>query len=61
MLNFAVRCCNFYYLKLIKKNEKKVLDTKCFERLLGKCVKLIKAGIRTYKFVDAEIVVDIES
>lgn len=46
-------------------NEKKkrkpkytVLDTKCFERLLGKCIHLLKAGIRTYKFVDADIVVD---
>lgn len=36
----------------------KVLDTKCFERLLGKCIHLLKAGIRTYKFVDADIIVD---
>lgn len=41
-----------------QKKTKKVLDTKCFERLLGKCIHLLKAGIRTYKFVDADINVD---
>lgn len=30
----------------------KVLDTKCFERLLGKCTDFLKAGIQNYKYTD---------
>lgn len=38
-----------------------VLDTNCFERLLGNCVKLLKRGIRNYKFIDAATSLDIEN
>ncbi|XP_055921816.1 cAMP-dependent protein kinase type II regulatory subunit isoform X2 [Eupeodes corollae] len=35
------------------------LETGCFERLLGKCINLIKRGIRDYPYIDDELRLDI--
>lgn len=55
MFNFRFYFLVFFGVFFIRFNISVVLDTDCFERLLGKCTKVLERSISDYRYLDDDL------